>query len=155
TRPRTSTSRSSARRRGRNSRDSAHPRGAARPRRRAEAASAGRSKPWRSAPRRSWRRPRPSTSRGNSRELIPDVLNPIHQTNLRARLMSTSTPEDLLPHADVVELEPPMQGDRAELWAESASGSYQPGPAVALVEGSLVSFTSETDTLRRKRLFAA
>jgi serine/threonine-protein kinase len=70
--------------------------------------------------------------------------------------MSTSTTEDLLhPASDVVELEPSVQVDRAELWAESASGSYQPVPAVAIVEGSLVSFTSETDTLRRKRLFSA
>ena len=69
--------------------------------------------------------------------------------------MSTSTTEDVLPAAEVIELEPTMHVDRAELWAESASGSYQPGPAVAIAEGSLASLTGETETLRRRRLFAA
>ena len=48
-----------------------------------------------------------------------------------------------------------MHVDRAELWAESASGSYQPRPAVAIGEGSLASLAGETDTLRRSRLLAA
>ena len=69
--------------------------------------------------------------------------------------MSTSTTEDLPPAAEVIELEPTMHVDRAELWAESASGSYQPGPAVGIGEGSLASLAGETETLRRRRLLAA
>ena len=46
--------------------------------------------------------------------------------------MSTSTTDDLLPAAEVIELEPTMHVDLAEPWAASASGSYQPGPAVAI-----------------------
>ena len=45
--------------------------------------------------------------------------------------MSTSTTEDLPPAAEVIELEPTMHVDRAELWAERASGSYRARAAVA------------------------
>jgi serine/threonine-protein kinase len=69
--------------------------------------------------------------------------------------MSTPTTKDLLPGGDVIELEPTIRVDRAELWAGDDSGSYHPGPAVAIVEGSLASLTGETETLRRRRLFAA
>jgi eukaryotic-like serine/threonine-protein kinase len=94
-------------------------------------------------------------SRGNSPDPTPDELNPIDQTNLRDRVMSTSTTEDPPPDAEVIELEPTMHVDRAELWAQSASGSDQPGPAWAIVEGSLASLAGETDTLKRRRLLAA
>jgi serine/threonine-protein kinase len=62
--------------------------------------------------------------------------------------MSTPTTEDPLPAFEVVELEPTMHVDRAV-------GSYEPGPAMAIVEESIASLTSDSDTLRRKRLLAA
>ena len=69
--------------------------------------------------------------------------------------MSTPATDDLPPAFEVIELEPTMHVDRADLWAESASGSYQPRPAVGINEGSLASLAGETETLRRRRLFAA
>jgi len=97
----------------------------------------------------------PPTSRGKTLDPTPDALNPIDQSNFRGRVMSTPTTEDLLPAADVIELEPTMTMELLQSGTVPASGSYQPGPAVALVEGSLASLTGETDTLRRSRLLAA
>ena len=61
------------------------------------------------------------------------------------------------PIAEVIELEPTMTMDLIEPGAATATGSFQrrPGPAVAMVEGSLASLVGETNTLRRRRLGAA
>ena len=69
--------------------------------------------------------------------------------------MSTPATENVLPAFEVIELEPTMHVDRADLWAESASSSHQPLPGVGIGEGSLASLAGETETLRRRRLFAA
>ena len=69
--------------------------------------------------------------------------------------MSTSTTEDLLPDAEVIELEPTMHVDRAEPWAARPPVRTSLGPPWAIVEGSLASLAGETDTLRRRRLLAA
>jgi serine/threonine-protein kinase len=60
-----------------------------------------------------------------------------------------------MPAAKVIELERRLPGDRAEVWAEIASGPDRTGPAVAIVEGSRSSLADETHTLRRRRLLAA
>ena len=139
----------------RNSRNSVRHQRAVRPSRTAPAASARPSRPSRSAPRRRWTRPRPSMSHGNSPEPIPDEPNPIDQTNLRDRVMSTPTTDDLPHAAEVIELEPTMTMELFQSGAGSASGSYRPRPAVGIGEGSLASLAGETETLRRRRLFAA
>ena len=69
--------------------------------------------------------------------------------------MSTSATEDLLSAGEIIELEPTMTMELLQSATSSAAGSYQPGPAVAIVEGSLASLTGETETLRRRRLLAA
>jgi serine/threonine-protein kinase len=56
---------------------------------------------------------------------------------------------------EVVEVEPTLSPDRGEPVAGRASSLYVPGLPVAIVEESLPSLTTETDTLRRQRLFAA
>ena len=94
-------------------------------------------------------------SHGNSPEPIPDEPNPIDQTNLRDRVMSTPTTDDLPHAAEVIELEPTMTMELFQSGAGSASGSYRPRPAVGIGEGSLASLAGETETLRRRRLFAA
>ena len=48
-----------------------------------------------------------------------------------------------------------MEVGRDETGVGRAAGVYQPGPAVALGEGGVVSLTDETQLLRRRRLFAA
>lgn len=67
--------------------------------------------------------------------------------------MSMSTTENGPPVPEVIELEPTVHVDLAG--PASISASYQPGPAVAIVEGSLASLTGETEMLRRRRLLAA
>jgi len=69
--------------------------------------------------------------------------------------MSMSTNEDASPVPEVIELEPTMTMELLQSGTASASDSYQPGPGVALVEGSVASLTGEMDTLRRRRLLAA
>jgi hypothetical protein len=69
--------------------------------------------------------------------------------------MSTFTTEDHPPIPEVIELEPTVHVDRGMPLAAPGSRSYQSGPAVAMVEGSLASFTGETGSLRRSRLAAA
>jgi serine/threonine-protein kinase len=68
--------------------------------------------------------------------------------------MSSTTSDYPVPGDDVVELEPTLQLDRSQPWAERASDSYEPGPAVAILEGSLASLTGATEQLRRRRLLA-
>ena len=179
TRPRTSTSRSSMRRRRRSSRNSATRPRISTSRSSAQAqeklkelgssSSGGPAKPGSTGRSRAAvealekrtqeeldKAKAPDESPATSPEPIPDEPNPIDQTNLRDRVMSTSTTEDLPPAAEVIELEPTMtHGAGPSLWADSASGSYQPRPAVAMGEGSLASLAGETDTLRRRRLLAA
>jgi eukaryotic-like serine/threonine-protein kinase len=69
--------------------------------------------------------------------------------------MTTTTTEDPPPDAEVIELEPTVHVDRAELWALSASGWDQARSAGAIAEGSLASLAGETETLKRRRLLAA
>jgi serine/threonine-protein kinase len=69
--------------------------------------------------------------------------------------MSTPPTEDLLPAGEVIDLEPTIRVDRAELWAAADPSAHSTRPGVALVEGSVASLTSETDALRRKRLLAS
>ncbi len=69
--------------------------------------------------------------------------------------MPVATTEDLGPVPEVIELEPTVQLNLDEPGAEMATGAYQRGPAVAMVERTLASLSAETDTLRRRRLFAA
>jgi eukaryotic-like serine/threonine-protein kinase len=67
--------------------------------------------------------------------------------------MSISTTEDGPPSDEVVELEPTMNLDVANPLAAGSPTSLRPG--VAMAEGTLASLAGETDTLRRRRLFAA
>ena len=99
--------------------------------------------------------PETRQARPDEPQTRPSGPDPIDQTNLRDRVMSTPTTEDLPAAAEVIELEPTMHVDRAAQWAESDSGSYQPRPAVGIGEGSLASLAGETETLRRRRLLAA
>jgi hypothetical protein len=69
--------------------------------------------------------------------------------------MTTSTTEDLRPVPEMIELEPTMAAGVAEPGAAIDAASSYPGPAVALVEGSLASLGGETHSLRRRRLAVA
>jgi eukaryotic-like serine/threonine-protein kinase len=69
--------------------------------------------------------------------------------------MAISPTEGVLPPDDVIDLEPTIPVAPLELSTTSVSGPHQSGPAVAIVEGSLVSLSGETDVLRRRRLFAS
>ncbi len=67
--------------------------------------------------------------------------------------MSMSANEDRPPPDEVVELEPTLKLDVANPLATESPISLRPG--VAMAEGTLASLAGETDTLRRRRLFAA
>ena len=67
--------------------------------------------------------------------------------------MSMSTTEDWPPSDEVIELEPTLNLDVANPLATGSLTSLRPG--VAMAEGTLASLAGETDTLRRRRLFAA
>jgi eukaryotic-like serine/threonine-protein kinase len=69
--------------------------------------------------------------------------------------MPTSTTEDPEPVATTMKLEPTTHANRARQPDVRAAGTYQRGPAVAMVEGSLASLAGETEALRRARLLAA
>jgi eukaryotic-like serine/threonine-protein kinase len=69
--------------------------------------------------------------------------------------MPTSTTEDPQPADATVKFAPTTRVNRAKPLAERVPGSYQRGPAMAMVEGSLASLAGETETLRRTRLLAA
>jgi serine/threonine-protein kinase len=68
--------------------------------------------------------------------------------------MSTSTTDDLPPADEVVELEPTLNVPLTDSLAALSAAAVGPG-AVAMAEGTLASLAGETDTLRRRRLFAA
>jgi serine/threonine-protein kinase len=68
--------------------------------------------------------------------------------------MSISTTADLPPADEVVELEPTLNVPLSDSLAALSAAALRPG-AVAMAEGTLASLAGETDTLRRRRLFAA
>jgi eukaryotic-like serine/threonine-protein kinase len=68
--------------------------------------------------------------------------------------MSMSTTDDLPPADEVVELEPTLNVPLSDSLAALSAAALRPG-AVATAEGTLASLAGETDTLRRRRLFAA
>jgi serine/threonine-protein kinase len=74
---------------------------------------------------------------------------------IRDPAMSTSTTENWLPAAKAIELEPTMHQAVGQPWVDRGTGSHRSGRPVAIVEGSLASFTGEMDTLRRRRLLAS
>jgi hypothetical protein len=69
--------------------------------------------------------------------------------------MSMSESKAPLTVAGVIELESTADLTRDESRVDRPAGARRPGPAVALVEEGIVSLTDETQTLRRRRLFAA
>src|SRR5262245_59766808 len=66
--------------------------------------------------------------------------------------MSTT---DELSEAEVFELEPTLNLELADYGGGADHAAPRAGAGVALVEGTLASFASDTDTLRRQRLLAA
>jgi eukaryotic-like serine/threonine-protein kinase len=67
--------------------------------------------------------------------------------------MSTSTTDELPPADELIELEPTLQMELADSLAASSVAPIRPG--VASPEGTVASLAAETDSLRRRRLFAA
>jgi hypothetical protein len=65
-----------------------------------------------------------------------------------------STTKDLAESAEI-ELDPASQSQVRDAKQLPSTADYRPAPAVALVDKSIASLASETDTLRRSRLLAA
>jgi eukaryotic-like serine/threonine-protein kinase len=63
--------------------------------------------------------------------------------------------QDVSPIPEVIELEPTVQVGLFESLQATPAVSNRPAPGVAMVEKTVASLGAETDTLRRRRLFAA
>jgi serine/threonine-protein kinase len=69
--------------------------------------------------------------------------------------MSMSTTDYPPPPDELIELEPTVHVDRPSPGEDRAGDLYEPGTEATPAGGTLASLAGETDTLRRKRLYAA